>query len=166
VTTGEQVERDLAVQGEPAGAVTRLAGYLVDVVGAGLAYSVGLAAGELLLSRVTGDEVKLEDAPLVASAGLAVWTLGWFSVPVAAAGRTVGGAIVGLRVARVGGRPVGFLRALLRAAILLTVPIGGVLVLLRRDRRALHDLATGTGVRYHWDARSARLRRVAGGQAP
>ena len=36
--------------------------------------------------------------------------------------------------------------------------LGFVLILLRRDRRALHDLIASTAVVYAWDARAARLR--------
>ena len=36
--------------------------------------------------------------------------------------------------------------------------LGFLLILLRRDRRALHDLIASTAVVYAWDARAARLR--------
>jgi uncharacterized RDD family membrane protein YckC len=35
---------------------------------------------------------------------------------------------------------------------------GFILIVLRRDRRALHDLIADTAVVYAWDARAARLR--------
>ncbi len=36
--------------------------------------------------------------------------------------------------------------------------LGFLLILLRRDRRALHDLIARTAIVYAWDARAARLR--------
>ena len=35
---------------------------------------------------------------------------------------------------------------------------GFLLILLKRDRRALHDLIAGSAVVYSWNARAARLR--------
>ena len=49
----------------------------------------------------------------------------------------------------------------------LPVGVGGgydyavILVLVRRDRRTIHDLLADTAVVYSWDARSARLRVLA-----
>ena len=56
----------------------------------------------------------------------------------------------------------------------LTLGIGFLLILFRRDGRALQDLIGGTSVVYAWDARAARLRflarnaadPIADGQAP
>jgi uncharacterized RDD family membrane protein YckC len=44
---------------------------------------------------------------------------------------------------------------------LLFFGFGSLLILFRRDRRALHDLIAGSAVVYAWDARAARLRFLA-----
>jgi uncharacterized RDD family membrane protein YckC len=74
-----------------------------------------------------------------------LWTIAVFAVEVfmltALTGSTVGKRLVGLRVMRTDGGPVGFRWALLRTAILLTaVPP----LLTDRDLRGLHDRAADT----------------------
>jgi len=73
------------------------------------------------------------------------WTIAVFTVEVyvltALTGSTVGKRLLGIRVMRTGGGPVGFRWSLVRTAILLTVvpPL-----LSDRDLRGLHDRASDT----------------------
>ena len=73
------------------------------------------------------------------------WTLVVFSVEVylltALTGFTVGKRVLGIRVARLDGRPVGFGWALVRTILLITVipPL-----VTDRDLRGLHDRAANT----------------------
>jgi len=73
------------------------------------------------------------------------WTLAVFAaqdyVLTALTGLTLGKRLTGIRVARLDGRPVGFLWALVRTALLLTVvpPL-----VADRDLRGLHDRAANT----------------------
>jgi uncharacterized RDD family membrane protein YckC len=80
----------------------------------------------------------------------------------AAGGRTLGMAVVGLRAVQKDGTPVTGRQAVIRVVALplsfLTLGIGFLLILLRRDNRALQDLVAGTAIVYSWDARAARLR--------
>jgi hypothetical protein len=75
------------------------------------------------------------------------WTIAVFAIEVymltALTGSTVGKRLVGIRVIRLSGGPVGFGWALVRTAILLTVvpPL-----LTDRDLRGLHDRASDTVV--------------------
>jgi len=75
------------------------------------------------------------------------WTIAVFAIEVyiltALTGTTVGKRLVGIRVVRLSGGPVGFGWALVRTAILLTVvpPL-----LTDRDLRGLHDRASDTVV--------------------
>ncbi len=58
-------------------------------------------------------------------------------------GSSLGHRVLGIRVARLDGRPVGVPRAGLRSALIcLVIPA----VVFDKDRRGLHDLATGTVV--------------------
>ncbi len=74
-----------------------------------------------------------------------LWTTAVFAVEVylltATIGFTVGKRLVGIRVTRIGGGPVGFVWSLVRTAILLTVipPL-----LTDRDLRGMHDRASDT----------------------
>ena len=73
------------------------------------------------------------------------WTLVVFSAEVylltALTGFTLGKRVLGIRVARLDGRPVGFLWALVRTILLITVipPL-----VTDRDLRGLHDRAANT----------------------
>ena len=73
------------------------------------------------------------------------WTIAVFALEIyvltALTGSTVGKRLVGIRVMRIGGGPVGFGWALVRTAILLTVvpPL-----LTDRDLRGMHDRAANT----------------------
>jgi uncharacterized RDD family membrane protein YckC len=75
--------------------------------------------------------------------------------------------VAGLRVVRANGSPVRGHQAVLRVLALplsfVTLGIGFLLIVLRRDHRALQDLVGGTAVVYGWDARAARLRFLARG---
>ena len=65
-------------------------------------------------------------------------------------GRTLGKMLVGVRVVRASGEPLGYARALGRylAWFLSALPLllGFLLAAVRSDRRALHDLVAGTRV--------------------
>ncbi|MBI3457021.1 MAG: RDD family protein [Candidatus Rokubacteria bacterium] len=65
-------------------------------------------------------------------------------------GQTLGKVLAGVRVVTVAGEPVGYPRALARylAWFLSALPgmLGHLMVAVRRDKRALHDLVAGTRV--------------------
>ncbi len=71
-------------------------------------------------------------------------------------------AVLGLRAVRADGGDLDGRHAVIRVLALplsfLLFGLGFLLILLRRDRRALHDLIAATAVVYAWDARAARLR--------
>jgi uncharacterized RDD family membrane protein YckC len=82
---------------------------------------------------------------------VALWW-GYFTVGWGRCGATPGKWLLGLRIVDHQERcPVGFSRAILRlvaysVASSVTLGLGHLLVLLRRDRKALHDLLAGTRV--------------------
>ena len=96
---------------------------------------------------------------------LGVWAFLYFAHPLAVSGRTFGMAVVGVRVVRADGSDLGTRRAVVRVLALplsfLLLCFGILLIALRADRRALHDLIAGSAVVYAWDARAARLRFLA-----
>ena len=157
--------RDLALQGHAAGAVTRLAAYMVDAATLSVLFAVGAGVLEYLVANVLGASFDIADAPVAASVAFAVWSFLYFAVPLAASGRTFGSAILGLRVVRADGGDLDPRHAVIRVLAFplsfLLFGLGFLLILLRRDRRALHDLIGGTAVVYAWDARAARLRFLA-----
>jgi uncharacterized RDD family membrane protein YckC len=165
VTVRIQPDRDVGMQGQYAGIVTRAMAFGVDVLVGMALFAIGGRVTEFVLSSVLGHEVSLSNAPVASAVSLGLWLLLYFSYPIAVSGRTLGMALVGLQVVTKDGRDVEATRAVLRTIVLpfsvIFLAIGIVLILVNRDRRALHDLVAGTAVVYSWNARAARLRFLA-----
>ena len=167
--------RDLELQGHYAGAVTRLAAYLIDSVTLSFLFAAGATVFEFLVADVLGIDFDVADHPVAASVALAVWSFLYFAVPLAASGRTFGSAILGLRVVRSDGHELDPGHAVIRVLVFplsfLFFGIGFLPILVRRDRHALQDLIADTAVVYAWDrgppacasSPSARQRSVPGG---
>lgn len=102
-----------------------------------------------------------------ASGSLGIWIALWWSYFVVGwgwAGATPGKWAVGLRVVDHRSRyPIGISRGLLRLVAYivssLSLGIGHLLILVRRDHRALHDVLSGTRVIKHRDAKLCGIRR-------
>ena len=78
-----------------------------------------------------------------------VLTLAW-----SGSGRTLGNAAVGLRVLTESGKRPTWRRALLRAVVVVYVPVICMLwILVSRKNAGLHDLVCRTAVIYDWGAR-------------
>lgn len=69
-------------------------------------------------------------------------------------GQSVGKLITGHRVRRTDGSPAGFGRICIRTVVRI-IPLEGVSIFFRRDRKALHDLLSGTEVIALRESRSA-----------
>jgi uncharacterized RDD family membrane protein YckC len=69
----------------------------------------------------------------------------------ATTGRTIGAIVLGLRVIGRNGRLLGWLRAVLRAAFCVFVPVGLLVAIVQRNRRSLQDIVLRTVVVYDWD---------------
>jgi uncharacterized RDD family membrane protein YckC len=158
-------DRDIGLQGHYAGICTRFVGFLFDVLAVTFLYVIFIQVVQFLVSILSGDTFKVSDLPVASWLILILWAIFYCAYPVAAGGRTFGMAVTGLRVVRPDGSPVGGRGALIRVLALplsfLTLGVGFLLILLRRDGRALQDLIGGTAVVYGWDARAARLRFLA-----
>lgn len=157
--------RDVELQGHYAGAVTRLAAYVIDTATLTTLYAVGAGVFEYLVSNVLGVSFDLADHAWVAATALAVWSFLYFAVPLSASGRTFGSAVLGLRVVRADGRDLDPKHAVIRTLVFplsfLVFGIGFLLILVQPERRALHDVIANTCVVYSWDARAARVRVLA-----
>ena len=165
MTAHVEPDRDISLQGNYAGIVTRLGRIRhrclrsSDAVHARrqrrrIPVVVAARQGRLIARRTRRLHHRL--------GGLAAV---YFAYPVAVGGRTLGMALVGLEVVTTDGQHVGAGRALLRTICiplsLILLGIGALMILLDRRRRALHDLIAGTAVVYAWNARAARLRFLA-----
>jgi uncharacterized RDD family membrane protein YckC len=159
------VARGAGLEGHYAGIVTRFAAFVIDVVTIFALFTLGGHLVEYIFTVLLRDSVRLEEAPIVSRVALAIWVFIYFAYPLAASGRTFGMAAMGVRAVRADGGDLNAWHAVVRVLALpfsfLLLGFGFLLIVLRRDRRALHDLIAGSAVVYAWDARAARLRFLA-----
>lgn len=146
--------------GRYAGAATRAVAALLDYVLLLASYAAVVGAGDLLARYLFDTSIKGVGG-LAASIALGVWTAVFFIGSIAVLGRTVGKAVLGLRVLRTDLRPPGPWTALVRYV---TFPLstaflglGLLLILVHPRARALHDLAARTIVVYDWGTQPDQL---------
>ncbi len=159
------VGRSTGLEGHYAGIVTRFAAFVIDLVTIFALFTLGGHVVEYILTVLLREPVRLEEAPVVSYVALGIWVFIYFAYPLAASGRTFGMAAMGVRAVRADGSDLDAWHAVVRVLALpfsfLLLGFGFLLIVLRRDRRALHDLIAGSAVVYAWDARAARLRFLA-----
>ncbi len=164
-TSPGTIDRDISLQGAHAGIVTRLGGFVVDLVAIMVLFSLAGEVFEWLFSTLRGDRFSFSDQRVGSVVLLVIWAFVYCAYPLAVAGRTFGMAAVGTRATRVDGSDLDGWHAVLRVLAFplsfLVFGVGFLLILVNRDRRALHDLIAGTAVVYSWNARAARLRFLA-----
>ena len=135
-----------------AGAVSRLAAYVVDTVFVSASFAGGAAATAFVTRVVTGRQLGLSGDRDLAAIALAVWWFAYFSAAWATTGMTPGMALFGVRVVRADGSPADPWRAVVRTFAfpfsVALVGIGFLGILVHSQRRALHDLIAGTAVIY------------------
>jgi uncharacterized RDD family membrane protein YckC len=170
VSTRIDPQRDVGLQGHWAGIVTRLVAFLLDLVLSTLAYLLILVAIRFAVEALSHHTITWADQRIITLVGFGVWEFVWFAYPWSMSGKSLGMALVGVRVVRADGSSVPFSRAAVRALCLpfsiLFFGLGCLLILVQPERRALHDLIAGTAVVYSWNARAARLRFLARQPSP
>ena len=153
---------DPALQGHYVGIATRFVSFLIDVFMIAVLFSVGGHVIDYVLSVLLSKPVQFSDTSTVARVALVLWAFVYCAYPLSASGRTLGMAALGVRAVRADGRDLDTRQAIVRVLVFplsfLLFGLGFVLILLRRDRRALHALSASTAVVYAWDARAGRLR--------
>jgi uncharacterized RDD family membrane protein YckC len=166
VTTVPAVSgEDLGLRGHYSGFVSRFVGYVVDLgVSTGI-FLLVLAAASFAASLVTGHSVNWSRGNIGVAIALAVWEFVYYAYSWAAAGKTFGMALLGVRVVRRDGADVDVPHAIIRTLAFplsfLLCGLGFVGIVVGRERRALHDVIADTAVVYTWDARAQRLRFLA-----
>jgi uncharacterized RDD family membrane protein YckC len=156
---------DPGLEGHYAGIVTRFIAFVVDLVTIVILFAIGGRVVEFVFTLLLRQKVELSDAPTASTVAFVGWAFLYCAYPLATSGRTFGMAALGLRAVRVDGQDLGRGNAVVRVLVFplsfLLLGLGFVLILLRRDRRALHDLIARSAVVYAWDARAARVRFLA-----
>jgi uncharacterized RDD family membrane protein YckC len=152
--------RDL--EGHYAGIVTRFVAFVIDLVTIVVLFALAGRVVEYVFTILLRRQVELAHGRTLSTIALLLWAFVYSAYPLATSGRTFGMAVMGVRVVAVDGRPLSRGHAVARVLVFpLSFPLlglGFVLILLRGDRRALHDLIARSAVVYAWDARAARLR--------
>jgi uncharacterized RDD family membrane protein YckC len=142
--------------------VSRFLAFVADQFILGVIFAAGQALTSMALEVITGVSWEPSDHRWILAFLFAVWWFLYFAVPLAATGRTIGMAILGVRVVRADGARLEARRAAARTAVFplsfLLLGIGFLVGLVRRDRRELHDLIAHTAVIYSWDAEIAAMR--------
>lgn len=148
------------VSGRYAGAASRGVAVLIDLAVLLASYSAAVAIIDVLAHSLFGVSVSGANG-VAASLILAAWGLIYIAFAVALTGRTVGKAVVGLRVVCRDGSPVRPGAALVRTIVyplsFLLLGLGVLMVVVERSHRALHDVCAGTVVVYDWGDRPAEL---------
>jgi uncharacterized RDD family membrane protein YckC len=159
VEAGPSPSHDL--YGRCAGVATRLFAFLVDLFTILLLFTVGGHIVSFVLSIVLGNDAQPFEAPLASSLALLLWAFTYCAYLISAYSCTLGMALFGIQVVRLDGGSIDTRHAVVRV---LAFPLsfivfcfGFVLIVLRRDRCALHDVIARTAVVYSWEARSANL---------
>ena len=152
-------------QGNYAGGVTRLVAFAADVAASWGLFTLALAGIGFAINLVTGKQVNLGSRQVLALVGLVIWEFIYFAYQWSLAGKTVGMALLGIRVVATDGDAITPRQAVVRTVTLplsfLLLGLGFIGILLNKDRHALHDRFAKTVVVYSWDARAARLRWLA-----
>ena len=149
------------LEGTYADVATRFAAFLIDVVTVNVLFALGGAVVERILGLFTGRTVTLTSSELPYRIVFGAWVLLYCAYPLAVAGRTLGMSVLGLRAVGADGAELSAGRAVLRVLAFplsfLLLGLGFLLIVVRRDHRALHDLISGSAVVYSWPARAAHL---------
>jgi len=165
VTAPSNFESDVSLQGHYAGAATRTAAFALDQTVATVVYALATALVAWLIDLVVGPDYTIEPHQGVAGVIFVLWLFVYYAYPWSVSGKTLGMAVLGIRVVQRDGSPTtarnGVIRTLVLPITFLTLGIGFLPILFGRERRALHDTAGGTAVVYDWNARAARLRFLA-----
>ncbi|TWD80055.1 putative RDD family membrane protein YckC [Kribbella amoyensis] len=151
----------VTVTGHYAGAVSRAAAGVVDLLLIFVTFTLGLAGLDLLTTAFFDKSFRRDPSAPLATVGLVVWSFVYAFTSLAITARTPGKGVVGLRVVRADGRTARTGRLFLRVCVFpLSVVfffIGFLPIIFQKEHRALHDLIAGTAVVYDWGERPAEL---------
>ncbi len=155
-------------QGNYAGGVTRLVAFAADVGASWGAFTLAVAGITFAIQLVTGTKIDLTQgrfSALIVVVSFVGWEFVYFAYQWSLSGKTVGMALLGIRVVTTEGGSITGRQAVIRTLTLplsfLLFGLGFIGILLNKDRHALHDRLARTVVVYSWDARAARLRWLA-----
>jgi uncharacterized RDD family membrane protein YckC len=143
-----------------AGPVSRMLAFAADALMVSLIFTALVSLGGWLIDLFVSDHQPITSGGPVWAVAYFGWWWFYLTGSLVIAGRSPGKTLVGLRVRNVDGRPLGPWHSGIRT---LTIPlsfillIGLILGVVRRDRRALHDLFGRSQEVVDWGGREAAL---------
>ena len=153
------------LRGQHAGFASRFIAFIVDCAVSIGVFMLVLGAASFAASVLTGSSIHWSRANTWVVVAFFAWEFLYYAYFWTASGKTPGMVLLGVQVVGQDGSSVGTRRGLVRTLAFplsfILLGLGFVGILLRSDRRALHDLIADTAVVYSWDAREARLRSLA-----
>jgi uncharacterized RDD family membrane protein YckC len=153
------------LRGQPAGFASRFIAFIFDCVVSIGVFLLVLGAASFAASVLTGSSIHWSRGNTWVVVAFFAWEFLYYAYFWTASGKTVGMVLLGVRVVGQDGSIVGTRRGLIRTLAFplsfIILGLGFLGILLRRDRRALHDVIADTAVVYAWDAQDARLRSLA-----
>jgi uncharacterized RDD family membrane protein YckC len=139
-----------ALQGTPAGFVTRAASVVIDIAVISVLVVAGWAATRFLFFVVRPtQELPEPNAFVLLGFGYLVMVLYWMSCW-ATSGRSIGAFALGVRVRSSDGRRLGWFRSLLRAVFCVAVPPGLLWSIVSRRSESIQDIVLRTKVVRDW----------------
>jgi uncharacterized RDD family membrane protein YckC len=157
-------------QGHYAGAVSRLVAFGADVGASWGLFTLGAAALSFTIQLASGTKFTLANHQIASLVAAVVWEFVYFAYQWTLSGKTIGMAVLGIRVVKTDGTPIGARQAIIRTVTfplsIIVFGLGFLGILTNRNRYAWHDRLAGTAVVYSWDARAARLRWLAKQDSP
>ncbi|HMG62309.1 MAG TPA: RDD family protein [Streptosporangiaceae bacterium] len=156
----------VSLQGRYAGSASRFLAYVIDLVISTAAFTLAVAGVSFVIETITRHSITwTTGSGAVTTAVFVAWEFFYFGYSWAASGKTVGMAVLGIRVVQADGTGADAWRGVVRALVFpfsfLFLGLGLLGILVQSQHQALHDLIAGTAVVYAWDARAARLRFLA-----
>jgi uncharacterized RDD family membrane protein YckC len=153
------------LRGQPAGFASRFIAFIVDCAVSIVVFELVLGGVSFAASVLTGSSISWSRENTWVVVAFFAWQFLYYAYYWTSSGKTLGMVLLGVQVVDQDGSNVsarhGLIRTLAFPLSFIILGLGFVSILLRRDRRALHDLIADTEVVYSWDAREARLRSLA-----
>ena len=161
LTAGES-EAGTRVSGRYAGPVSRLLAFAADAFLIFAFFAIGTSVLNYLIRLLTG--YQLERGSTYGgwwAVALGIWAFVYFWIGPSLAGRTLGMALVGLRVVATDGSAIGqrqsFVRVLTLPLSIILLGVGLLMAVFGGERKALHDHLARTCVVYDWGERPAEM---------
>jgi uncharacterized RDD family membrane protein YckC len=156
----EREVRSGTVTGELSGGISRLAAWALDAAFIATAYGLAVAAFINVFDLLTNSSVENTNHSWAWLIGYVAFGYVYYWGALSITGRSIGKGVVGLRVVGRDDQPITPGAAALRTLVYpfsFILGLGLVGIVVGKHRRALHDWAAGTTVRYDWGDRPAEL---------